>query len=641
MGRLWLYNKPFSAQIARPCLVALNSMEKFISIYRFCAPYLKRYRGRLVVGIFLSLLFGVFNASFVWGSKTLFSRMESVADQNATAALVDARGVDGGALESLDAWVDPLLPRKGEALTWTTAIGGILFLPLLVGMRGLTNFLAGYCMAWSSMRAIRDLRLVVHEKMQSLSMDYFQKKEIGQHTVMLNRGMESLQRCMEFGCGEAIKEPFAIVAITAMLFIMDWQLALFGLVFVPLTIIPISVLGRRLKKLAKNTYEQSSDQDSLLVQVYTNMRTIKAFCLEKVQLSRFGKMYERLARLGVKMVQTKLVINPTVEVIGVLGLGFVIIFVFYTGKSVPDLVAFLTGGLLIYQPIKKMGTLNAYVQEAMVGVEQIQIVQEHTPSVSEPKEARALGAFKKEICFEGLDFSYGEDLVLRGLEVTVPRGMKLGVVGESGAGKSSLVSLLLRFYDPTKGRIMIDGVDIREVTFESLRGQIALVSQEVVIFDQSAAENIACGKLEASREEIIAAAKAAGAHQFIENLPEGYDTRLGEQGTRLSGGQRQRIAIARAFIRQAPILVLDEATSALDSKAEAEVQGAIDRLEEGRTVICVAHRLSTLRGMDEVIVLEEGRLVERGGFQELLERDGAFAAMARKQGITAGSSAKS
>ena len=232
-----------------------------------------------------------------------------------------------------------------------------------------------------------------------------------------------------------------------------------------------------------------------------------------------------------------------------------------------------------------------------------------------------------------MDFAYEDQPVLRGLDLEVTRGTRLGVVGESGAGKSTLASLLLRMYAPGEGRIAIDGVDIREVTLGSLRGQMALVSQEVVVFDQSVAENIACGKLEASREEIVAAAKAANAHEFIEELPEGYDTRLGEQGARLSGGQRQRIAIARAFVREAPILILDEATAALDSKAEAEVQGAIERLEKGRTVICVAHRLSTLRGMDRIIVLEAGRIVESGSFDELLKLGGVFAAMARKQGI--------
>ncbi len=587
----------------------------------------------MALGIFLSLLFGVFNASFVWGSKALFSRMEP-KDKNATTEEVQTSSLGRGAIQSLDDFVDPLLPRKGEALNWTTAVGGLLFLPLLVGLRGLTNFLSGYCMVWSSMYAIRDLRLELHNKMQSLSMDYFQKKEIGQHTVMLNRGMESLQRCMEFGFGEAIKEPFAILAIAAALFIMDWQLALFGLVFVPITIIPITLLGRRIKKLSKKAYDQSSDQDSLLIQVYTNMRTVKAFCLEQLQMKRFAKIYQNLARLGIKHIQAKLVVNPSVEVIGVFGLGLVILFVFYTGKSAPDLVAFLTGGLLIYQPIKKMGTFNALAQEAMVGVERIQAVQNTTVTVTEAPKALRLEAFNESIRLENLTFSYGDELVVKGVEVEVPKGAKLGVVGESGAGKSTLVSLLLRFYDPTKGRITIDGVDIREVSFESLRGHMALVSQEVVIFDQTVEENIACGKLNASREEIVEAAKAANAHEFIENLPEGYDTRLGEQGMRLSGGQRQRIAIARAFVRQAPILILDEATAALDSKAESEVQAAIDRLEEGRTVICVAHRLSTLRGMDRIIVLSAGSVIEEGGFAELLERNGEFAAMARKQGIS-------
>ena len=291
---------------------------------------------------------------------------------------------------------------------------------------------------------------------------------------------------------------------------------------------------------------------------------------------------------------------------------------------------------MLYQPIKKLGGINQYYQEASVGVGMLKGVFSQNPSVEESETPYNLLPIRDRVKFEKVDFSYESEPVLQSFELDVSKGMKFGVVGESGAGKSTLVNLLLRFYDPTKGRVTIDGTDIREVTFESLRGQMALVSQEVVIFDQTVAENIACGKLDASREEIVAAAKAANAHEFIEGLPEGYDTRLGEQGTRLSGGQRQRIAIARAFVRQAPILILDEATAALDSKAEAEVQGAIDRLEEGRTVVCVAHRLSTLRGMDKIIVLEEGRVVEEGGFAELLERDGVFAEMARKQGLAAG-----
>lgn len=599
---------------------ATITVSNISRLYSFCWPYLKKYWGRLALGILLGMMFGLFNASFVWGTKMLFNRMEAEPQpiENPTIA------------KTVDTW----LPQRGaEEMTWQQVLGGLLFLPLLVGLRGAMNFSSGYCMVWASSYAVRDLKMDTHRKLQSLSMDYFQKKEIGQHTMLLNRGIESLQRCLDSGFSDAVKEPFAILAIAISLFILDWQLALFGLVFVPLTLLPIILLGRRLRRIAKEAYAQGTDQDSLLIQVYTNMRTIKAYCLEKVQLERFAGMYQRLARLGIKQNQARLILNPTVEVLGIVGLGAVIIFVFYNGKSAPDLVAFLTGSMLLYQPIKKLGNLNATVQEAMAGVERIEEVQAAEITVAEPAGAKELPELADVIRFENVTFSYGEGEVVRGLNVDLPRGTKLGVAGESGAGKSTLVSLMLRFYDPTEGRITVDGHDIREATFDSLRGQIALVSQEVVIFDQTVSENIACGKLDATPEEIAEAAAAANASEFIEALPEGYDTRLGEEGTRLSGGQRQRIAIARAFVRQAPILILDEATASLDSKAEAQVQGAIDRLGEGRTVICVAHRLSTLRGMNKIIVLDEGRVVEEGPFEELLERGGAFAAMARKQGI--------
>ena len=444
-----------------------------------------------------------------------------------------------------------------------------------------------------------------------------------------------MRNCLTYGIADSIKEPFTILGLVVAMFILDWQLALFGILFAPLSVIPIAIVGRKLKRVARMEYDKGTEQDSLMVEVYANMRTIKAYCLESKQLDRFREIYGKLARAGMKGIQARHIQNPIIELMSMVGAGVIILFVFQTGKSVPQLVGFLTGMIMLYQPIKKLGGINQYYQEASVGVGMLKEVFDSVPSVTEKDEASEMGEFGERLSFQGVSFSYGQEAVLQDFELDLPKGLKLGVVGESGAGKSTLVSLLLRFYDPVKGRILIDGVDIREVTFESLRGQMALVSQEVVIFDQTVAENIACGKLDASREEIVAAAKAANAHEFIEGLPAGYDTRLGEQGARLSGGQRQRIAIARAFVRQAPILILDEATAALDSKAEAEVQGAIDRLEEGRTVVCVAHRLSTLRGMDKIIVLAQGRIVEEGGFEELLQRDGVFAEMARKQGLTA------
>ena len=257
------------------------------------------------------------------------------------------------------------------------------------------------------------------------------------------------------------------------------------------------------------------------------------------------------------------------------------------------------------------------------------------PSVRESPAPRPLTQFKAFIEFQDLGFSYGHKPVLRNINLSIPRGMKLGVAGESGSGKSTLLNLLFRFYDPTSGAIRLDGVDLREVALRDLRRLMALVSQEIVLFDLTVAGNVACGKPGATQAEIEAAARAAYAHEFIRQLPRGYDTRIGERGQTLSGGQRQRICIARAFVRDAPILVLDEATAALDSQAESEVQQAIDRLEENRTVICVAHRLSTLAAMDRILVLSQGRVIEQGGFDELLRAGGAFAAMAKRQGISA------
>ena len=614
-------------------------MDNIREIISFGWPYVRKYWGRLCLGIFLGICFGAFNASFVWGSKTLFERLEQPDSASAVVQSTTEAGPWNSALQQLDQSVvsrlDPWLPQTGRDLTTRQIIGGILFLPLLVGIRAGIGYASIYFLGWVGEYTVRDLRMAAHRQLQKLSLDYFHKTQIGDQTMVVNRGAGSLHKCLTYGIADAIKEPFTIISLVIAVFILDWQLALFGILFTPLSAIPIIIVGRKLRKMAKVVYEQGAEQDSLMVEVYSNIRTIKAYCLGAVQMKRFQTIYQKLARAGMKSLQARHLQNPAIEIMSLTGAGIIIVFVFYTGKSVPQLVGFMTGMIMLYQPIKKLGQINQYYQEASVGVGMLRTVLDQEPTVQEQAGAGTLKPIREQLRFEGLDFSYGEEAVLREFDLTLPKGMKLGVVGESGAGKSTLVSLLLRFYDPTQGRVTIDGTDIREVTFESLRGQMALVSQEVVIFDQTVAENIACGKLGASQEEIIAAAKAANAHGFIEELPDGYDTRLGEQGTRLSGGQRQRIAIARAFVRQAPILILDEATAALDSKAEAEVQGAIDRLEEGRTVVCVAHRLSTLRGMDKIIVLDQGRIVEEGDFEELLQRDGLFAEMARKQGIAA------
>jgi ABC-type multidrug transport system fused ATPase/permease subunit len=312
------------------------------------------------------------------------------------------------------------------------------------------------------------------------------------------------------------------------------------------------------------------------------------------------------------------------------------VIVFYSQTSIPNLIGFLMGVTLLYTPIKKLGGLHLYFQQASVGAQRLIGIFQVEPTVKDSPNATPIKGFFRELKFENVNFSYGDKAVLQDINLTIPKGMNLGIAGPSGHGKSTLINLILRFYDPVSGSLKIDGHDFRDVCVQSLREQMALVSQEVVVFDQTFAENIACGKLNATPEEIEIAARAANAHDFIMEKG-GYHVRVGERGVTLSGGQRQRLAIARAraFVRNAPILVLDEATGSLDSQSESEVQAAIDRLSENRTVICIAHRFSTLRNCDEIIVIHEGRIKEKGSFDQLMREGYIFRWMAEQQGFHA------
>jgi subfamily B ATP-binding cassette protein MsbA len=316
-----------------------------------------------------------------------------------------------------------------------------------------------------------------------------------------------------------------------------------------------------------------------------------------------------------------------------MGISAVLLYAVWTNADFDTITAFITALFAFTSPVKKLNHLGVYYTQLSISLERIMALFELQPSVREPAHPRPLPPFSRELLFRHVGFSYGDRAVLEEINFTLRRGERLGIAGESGSGKSSLINLVFRFYDPTTGEIEIDGVPLNQVRTAELRRQLALVSQDILLFNATVAENIAFGRQGATRDEVIAAARDAYAHSFIEQLPQGYDTPLGERGQRLSGGQRQRIAIARAFVRNAPILVLDEATAALDAQSEAEVQKAIDHLAEHRTVICVAHRLSTLRAMERILVLSHGRIVEQGSFEELLAQRGLFTAMAASQSI--------
>ena len=511
----------------------------------------------------------------------------------------------------------------------------LLFLPLLIFVRSGADYLNNYCMGWVSERVIRDMRLDVMEKLSTLSLDFFNRSTTGDLLTRINVDTQNLLRAMRQGIADLIKESFTVMVVFIGLLFLDWKLTLAVMVLLPACMLPLIILGKKARRAMAASMKANISQSSQLVELLGGIRVIKAYNLEAAEMERFRKTSGQLVHAGMKGVQAKELINPIIEIVSMVGLGVLLLYIFHTGRSGPDVISFITGILLFFLPIKKLAGVHVIFEQASVGAERLMEILAEQPKVVEATSAKPVPDFKKELRFDNVSFAYKETPVLSDFSLAIPRGWRLGVAGESGSGKTTLVNLLFRFYDPTHGAVTIDGLNLREASLGGLRNQLALVSQDVTIFDQTIAENIGCGRPGATRAEIETAAKEAFAHEFIAALPQGYETRVGERGVTLSGGQKQRVAIARAFVRNAPILVLDEATAALDSKAEAEVQVAIDRLSENRTVICVAHRLSTLATCNEVIVLSQGRLVERGSYQELLKANGSFAAMAAKQGIFA------
>ena len=631
------------------------------TVFRFGAQYLRRYRTRLIAGILLGVLFGLTTASFVWATKVLIGRMTpelpaavAATETNLSATNAIATGLmgqlkaDARALKvtvkkikaraetASDRWVDPWLPKMGRPIDWRQFLGGLLFLPILVALRGFCGYLSTYCLSWVSERVVNDLRCDVLEKLSGLSLDFFNRATMGDLLTRVNGDTAMLQRCLSLGVADLIQQPVTLIGLIIALTVMDPQLTLLALLFVPLCVVPVVVLGRKVRKTTTQGWGRSISQSSLLVEILSGIRVVKAFGLEKLQVRRFREVSRGVLHFTLKTIRAREQINPIIETVSMFGLGLLILYIVHEHRNIDDIVAYLTGVIIIYTPIKKISGLHILFQQTRIGVERLTHILAEQPTIKESPGAKAVAGFRSSIKFENVGFSYGNTPVLQNIQLEIPRGQKLGVAGESGSGKSTLLNLIFRFYDPTAGAIRMDGLDLREARIDDLRKQMALVSQEIVLFNETVAENIAYGKPGATRGEIEAAARAASAHEFILQMAQGYDTSVGERGVTLSGGQRQRLAIARAFIRDAPLLVLDEATASLDSQAEAEVQAAINKLEENRTVICVAHRLSTLAKMDRIVVLLRGQIVEQGTFDELLRRDGVFAAMAARQGIFGG-----
>ena len=499
---------------------------------------------------------------------------------------------------------------------------------LLFLLKGIFGFFQSYLMSDIGQRVIRDIKAQLYAKIQSLSLNYFTHKRGGELMSRITNDVKVVENAVSYGSTDLIYQSLQVIIFAIVIFFIYFKMALIVFVFLPLISFPIIKVGKALRKLSKRSQEKIADTNSLLYETIMGARVVKAFNMEEYEVNKFNQVNSDYYKICMKTIKRSLLLNPSTEFLGVI--AGVLVF-FWGGREVIagrlsfGIFGLFLGSLLsLIRPFKKLSQVNALNQQGMAASERIHEVLETEASVKEPISAKILSSFKKQIKFNDVWFSYADTQILKGVNLDVEYGQMLAIVGPSGSGKSTLVDLIPRFYDPQNGSVLIDGVDIREFSLKSLRSQVGIVNQETMLFNDTIRANIAYGKPSASFKEIEDAAKKAHAHDFILNCPQGYQTIIGDRGVMISGGERQRIAIARALLKDAPILILDEATSQLDSTSERIVQEALDRLVSGRTVFTIAHRLSTVRNAHRIVVLDKGLIVEQGTHSQLLEKGGLY-----------------
>ena len=513
-------------------------------------------------------------------------------------------------------------------------------IPLAFTLRALGGFLNAYYMAYAGMHVLERLRIMVFEKIQQLPLAFFHKNNVGDLMSRVMGDTGQLQTALVKVVNSLVKEPATLVSALGFLIyltISESEVAfmLIALATVPACVLPIRAIGTRILKKSRQAQQQAGELNNVLNENLSAVREVRAYNLETREINRFSAAVRKLFKLALKTIKYDKMLSPLIELTTAFALCFSLYVAVQRNIQPEVIAAILTALYMCYEPIKKLGGVSNTIRKAQASLDRLEYVLHTDDTVPEADNPKPLTAVTGEICFNNVTFAYDNEVALNNVNVKIEPNQAIALVGPSGAGKSTFANLVPRFYDVIEGSVTLDGVDIRELSKADLRSQIALVSQESLLFSETIANNIRLSKPDATLEEVKEAARMAHAHDFIEAFEDGYETLVGERGSRLSGGQRQRIAIARAFLKDAPIIVLDEPTSALDAESEHQIQAALEGLSKGRTVIIIAHRFSTIQHADRIFVFDDGAIIAQGTHQELYQSNPLYTSLYDKQAKTA------
>ncbi len=599
-------------KISRKDIAKMSSMEFFrsaIKPYRRLFSYLKPYRGRFALGVLFGALYGMMNGMLIITIQLVAAIIWPQSPEALTSLL-----------ERLPEQLQGVIKISGDEPTLTTIILAVSAVPLVMSMRGLFGYLNSYCMIWVGIRVLSDIRTQLFRDIMKQSLSFFGQQKGGNLIQTVFNQTRMAQNALTTIASDLIKQPVSILSAIAALLFIDAKFTMVALILFPACIVPVIIIGKKVRSSGGKEEQEAGMLMVVMQEAFAGIRVVKSHAREDFENERFTRANEKMMAFMMRWRKAMEIVGPIVETVASVGVALALLYAWMNGLGSDKFLGLSAGLSLLYPPFKTLSRLHVLMQKCLAATTKVFELMDEKPDIMDAPDASSLKLSEGRIELRDVTFGYVDGTnAVEEINLDVPAGKSFALVGQSGAGKSTIMSLLLRFYDPDMGDILIDGQNLRSIKQQSLRDSIGIVNQDIFLFHDTIYKNILYGRLDATQEEVELAAQQAYAHDFILEQPNGYDTVIGDKGCLVSGGQQQRLSIARAILRNAPILLMDEATSALDSESEQKIQQAIENLSQGKTVIAIAHRLSTILSADQIVVMDAGRIVAIGTHTELLE----------------------